>query len=257
MFEGVITALVTPFRRDLLDEDALRRLVDEQIAAGVDGLVPVGTTGESPTLTNEEHIRVIEVVIEAAAKRVPVIAGTGSNSTHEAIEMSVAAKRVGADGLLLVTPYYNRPGQEHMYRHFRAIMQAASLPTVVYNVPARTASDLLPETIARLAEMPELVGVKEATGSALRASQVIARVGHAHRGAVGRRRDRVPAVRAGRPRRHLRGQQRRARADERDVGRGRGGRLEQGARSCTTGCCRSARGCSSRRTRSRSRPRWR
>ena len=135
MFEGVITALVTPFRRDLLDEDALRRLVDEQIAAGVDGLVPVGTTGESPTLTNEEHIRVIEVVIEAAAKRVPVIAGTGSNSTHEAIEMSLAAKRAGADGLLLVTPYYNRPGQEHMYRHFRAIMQAASLPTVVYNVP--------------------------------------------------------------------------------------------------------------------------
>ena len=177
MFEGVITALVTPFRRDLLDEDALRRLVDEQIAAGVDGLVPVGTTGESPTLTNEEHIRVIEVVIEAAAKRVPVIAGTGSNSTHEAIEMSIAAKRAGADGLLLVTPYYNRPGQEHMYRHFRAIMQATSLPTVVYNVPGRTASDLLPETIVRLAEMPELVGVKEATGSALRAAQIIARVG--------------------------------------------------------------------------------
>jgi 4-hydroxy-tetrahydrodipicolinate synthase len=176
MFEGVITALVTPFRRDLLDEDALRRLVDEQIAAGVDGLVPVGTTGESPTLTMQEHIHVIEVVIEAAAKRVPVIAGTGSNSTHEAIELSVAAKRAGADGLLLVTPYYNRPGQEHMYRHFRAIMQAASLPTVVYNVPGRTASDLLPDTIARLAEMPELVGVKEATGSALRAAQVIARV---------------------------------------------------------------------------------
>ena len=176
MFEGVITALVTPFRRDLLDEDALRRLVDEQIAAGVDGLVPVGTTGESPTLTMQEHIHVIEVVIEAAAKRVPVIAGTGSNSTNEAIELSMAAKRAGADGLLLVTPYYNRPGQEHMYRHFRAIMQAASLPTVLYNVPGRTASDLLPETIARLAEMPEVVGVKEATGSALRAAQVIARV---------------------------------------------------------------------------------
>ena len=176
MFEGVITALVTPFRRDLLDEDALRRLVDEQIAAGVDGLVPVGTTGESPTLTMQEHIHVIEVVIEAAAKRVPVIAGTGSNSTNEAIELSMAAKRAGADGLLLVTPYYNRPGQDHMYRHFRTIMQAASLPTIVYNVPGRTASDLLPETIARLAELPELVGVKEATGSALRAAQVIARV---------------------------------------------------------------------------------
>ena len=169
----------------------------------------------------------------------------------------MAAKRAGADGLLLVTPYYNRPGQEHMYRHFRAIMQAASLPTVVYNVPARTASDLLPETIARLAEMPELVGVKEATGSALRASQIIARVGDQLARAVGRRRHRVPAVRARRPRRHLRGQQRRARADERDVGRRRGRRLEQGARSSTTGCCRSAKGCSSRRTRSRSRPRWR
>src|SRR4029078_12927090 len=177
-FTGVITALVTPFRNDAIDEAALRRLVDEQIAAGVDGLVPVGTTGESPTLTSEEHIRVIEVVIEAAGKRVPVIAGTGSNSTHEAIELSVAAKRAGADGLLLVTPYYNRPGQEHMYRHFRAIMQATSLPTVVYNVPGRTGRGPLSQTMRRLSEMPELVGVKEATGSALRASQVIARVGH-------------------------------------------------------------------------------
>src|SRR4029078_10942897 len=160
------------------DETSMRLLFEEQSAAGVDVLVPVGTTGESPTLTNDEHLRVIEVVIEAAATRVPGIPGTGSNSTHEAIEMSIAAKRAGADGLLLVTPYYNRPGQEHMYRHFRAIMQAASLPTVLYNVPGRTASDLLPETIARLAEMPEVVGVKEATGSALRASQIIARVGH-------------------------------------------------------------------------------
>src|SRR4029077_6036456 len=118
--------------------------------AGIDGLVPTGTTGESPTLSNEEHLRVIEVVVEAAKKRVPIIAGTGSNSTREAIEMSEAAKRAGADGLLLVTPYYNRPGQDHLYRHFRAIMQATSMPTVVYNVPGRTASDLLPETIARL-----------------------------------------------------------------------------------------------------------
>src|SRR5688572_11772986 len=112
MFEGAITALVTPFRGDAVDEEALRRLVDEQIAAGIDGLVPVGTTGESPTLTSEEHIRVIQIVVEAAKKRVPVIAGTGSNSTREAIELSLAAKKVGADGLLLVTPYYNRPGQD-------------------------------------------------------------------------------------------------------------------------------------------------
>ena len=139
MFTGVITALVTPLRADAVDEEALRGLVDEQIAGGVDGLVPVGTTGESPTLTNEEHLRVIQLVVEAAKKRVPVIAGTGSNSTRETIEMSVAAKKVGADGLLLVTPYYNRPGQEHLYRHFKAVVEAAPLPSVLYNVPSRTA----------------------------------------------------------------------------------------------------------------------
>jgi 4-hydroxy-tetrahydrodipicolinate synthase len=177
MFTGVITALVTPLRGDALDEEALRRLVDEQIAAGVDGLVPVGTTGESPTLTNEEHLRVIQLVVEATKKRVPVIAGTGSNSTRETIEMSAAARKVGADGLLLVTPYYNRPGQEHLYRHFKAVVEAVPLPSVLYNVPGRTACDLLPETIERLAELPQVVGVKEATGSALRASQILARLG--------------------------------------------------------------------------------
>jgi 4-hydroxy-tetrahydrodipicolinate synthase len=177
MFTGVITALVTPLRGDALDEEALRRLCDEQIAGGVDGLVPVGTTGESPTLTNEEHLRVIQLVVEATKKRVPVIAGTGSNSTRETIEMSAAAKKVGADGLLLVTPYYNRPGQEHLYRHFKAVIEAVPLPSVLYNVPGRTGCDLLPETIARLAELPEVVGVKEATGSALRASQILTRVG--------------------------------------------------------------------------------
>jgi 4-hydroxy-tetrahydrodipicolinate synthase len=176
-FQGVITALVTPFRDDAIDEPALRRLVDDQIAGGVDGLVPVGTTGESPTLTFEEHVRVIKVVVEAARKRVPVIAGTGSNSTREAIELSLAAKEAGADGLLLVTPYYNRPGQEHLYRHFKAVIEAARLPSVLYNVPGRTACDLLPETIVRLCELRDVVAVKEATGSALRASQIIARVG--------------------------------------------------------------------------------
>jgi 4-hydroxy-tetrahydrodipicolinate synthase len=177
MFTGVITALVTPLRGDALDEEALRRLVDEQIASGVDGLVPVGTTGESPTLTNEEHLRVIQLVVEATKKRVPVIAGTGSNSTRESIEMSAAARKVGADGLLLVTPYYNRPGQEHLYRHFKAVVEAVPLPSVLYNVPGRTACDLLPETIVRLAQLPQVVGVKEATGSALRASQVLAQLG--------------------------------------------------------------------------------
>src|SRR5436190_15873262 len=177
MFEGVITALVTPFRRDLLDEDALRRLVSEQIAAGVDGLVPVGTTGESPTVTVEEHIRIIKVVIEEAKKRVPVIAGTGANSTKEAIELSRAAKQAGADGMLQVTPYYNKPTQDGLYRHFKAIIDEVPLPTVVYNVPGRTGCDLLPETAARLCDIPQVVAIKEATGSALRASQIIARVG--------------------------------------------------------------------------------
>jgi 4-hydroxy-tetrahydrodipicolinate synthase len=177
MFKGVITALVTPLRNDRVDEEALRRLVDEQIAAGIDGLVPVGTTGESPTLTNEEHIRVVEIVVEQAKRRVPIIAGTGANSTHEAIELTLLAKQVGADATLQVTPYYNKPTQDGLYRHFKAIAEAARLPMVVYNVPGRTGCDLLPETIARLCDLPLMVGVKEATGNLQRAAQIIARVG--------------------------------------------------------------------------------
>jgi 4-hydroxy-tetrahydrodipicolinate synthase len=177
MFKGVITALVTPLRNDRLDEEALRRLVDEQIRAGIDGLVPVGTTGESPTLSNDEHIRVVEIVVQEAKQRVPVIAGTGANSTREAIELTLAAKAVGADGTLQVTPYYNKPTQDGLFRHFKAIADATALPMVVYNVPGRTGCDLLPETIARLCEVPAVVGVKEATGNLQRASQIIARVG--------------------------------------------------------------------------------
>ena len=177
MFKGVITALVTPFRGDIVDEEALRRLVDEQIRAGIDGFVPVGTTGESPTVSVEEHIRIIKIVVEETRKRVPVIAGTGANSTREAIELTREARAVGADGTLQVTPYYNRPTQDGLYRHFKAIADAASLPIVVYNVPGRTACDLLPETMARLCEVPSVVGIKEATGSAQRAAQIISRVG--------------------------------------------------------------------------------
>src|SRR5882724_10018569 len=177
MFTGIITALVTPFRNDAVDETALRALVEDQIKNGVDGLVPVGTTGESPTLNFDEHIRVIKIVVEAAKKRVPVIAGTGSNATKEAIELSQEARKVGADGMLQVTPYYNRPTQDGLYRHFKAIIDAVPLPTIVYNVPGRTACDLLPETVARLAELSPIVGVKEATGSALRAAQILARTG--------------------------------------------------------------------------------
>jgi 4-hydroxy-tetrahydrodipicolinate synthase len=177
MFTGVITALVTPFRGGELDEEALRRLVDEQIAAGVDGLVPVGTTGESPTVTVEEHIRIIKVVVEETRKRVPIIAGTGGNSTKEAIELSRAAKQAGVDGMLQVTPYYNKPTQDGLFRHFKAIIDEVPLPTVVYNVPGRTGCDLLPETAARLCELPQVVAIKEATGSALRAAQILSRCG--------------------------------------------------------------------------------
>jgi 4-hydroxy-tetrahydrodipicolinate synthase len=177
MFSGVITALVTPFRSGKLDEDALRRLVNEQIAAGIDGLVPVGTTGESPTVSFEEHVRVIKVVVDETKRRVPVIAGAGGNATNEAIELSKAAKEVGADGLLQVTPYYNKPTQEGLFRHFKAIVDEVPLPTIVYNVPSRTSCDLLPETVARLCELPAIVGIKEATGSALRAAQILARCG--------------------------------------------------------------------------------
>jgi 4-hydroxy-tetrahydrodipicolinate synthase len=177
MFKGVITALVTPLRNDRVDEEALRRLVNEQIASGIDGLVPVGTTGESPTLSNEEHIRVVEIVVQEAKQRVPVIAGTGANSTHEAIELTLAAKAVGADGTLQVTPYYNKPTQDGLFRHFKTIAEATGLPMVVYNVPGRTGCDLLPDTIARLCDVPLVVGVKEATGDLQRAAQIIARVG--------------------------------------------------------------------------------
>lgn len=177
MFTGVYTALVTPFRRGVVDEDALRALVEDQIANGIDGLVPVGTTGESPTLTFEEHIRVVELVVQVTQKRVPVIAGTGANATQEAIELSLAARKVGADGMLQVTPYYNRPSQDGLFRHFKAIVEACPLPTILYNVPGRTGCDLLPDTVARLAaEVPHIVGIKEATGSTLRASQILARV---------------------------------------------------------------------------------
>src|SRR5512142_1050680 len=177
MFKGVITALVTPFRDDRVDEEALRRLVDEQIRAGIDGLVPVGTTGESPTLSNEEHIRVVEIVAQEARKRVPIIAGTGANSTREAIELTQAAKAVGADGTLQVTPYYNKPTQDGLFRHFKAVADAAPLPMVVYNVPGRTGCDLLADTVARLCDVPTVVAIKEATGSAQRAAQIISRVG--------------------------------------------------------------------------------
>lgn len=164
-FTGCGTALVTPFRRNkALDEEALRRLVDRQIEAGIDFLVPCGTTGESPTLSHEEHHRVIEVVIAQAAGRVPVVAGTGSNSTAEAMALTRHAKAAGASGCLAVAPYYNRPMPTGLVHYFTAVADIG-LPVIIYNIPGRTGVNIMPETMARLAEHPNIVGIKEATGN--------------------------------------------------------------------------------------------
>jgi 4-hydroxy-tetrahydrodipicolinate synthase len=173
-FAGLTVALVTPFKGDDIDCDALKRLVNWHVEQGTDCLSPVGTTGEAPTLSHEEHERVIATVVECAAGRIKVVPGTGSNSTREAIRLTRFAKKVGADGALMVGPYYNKPTQEGYYRHFAAVAQAVDLPIVLYNIPGRTGSNILPETIARLAELPQIVGVKEATGSLDQASQIAA-----------------------------------------------------------------------------------
>ena len=173
MFGGAIVAIITPFRNGKVDEDALRKLIDEQIAAGTDGIAPCGTTGESTTLSHEEHDRVIEITIDAVRKRVPVIAGTGSNSTAEALRLTRHAWEAGADGALIVCPYYNRPTQEGLYQHYRTIAEEVPIPIVIYNIPSRTGTNLLPETLARLAKIPNIVGVKEASGSLKQMSDVI------------------------------------------------------------------------------------
>jgi 4-hydroxy-tetrahydrodipicolinate synthase len=177
MFTGSIVAIVTPFRNNAIDEEKLRELVEFQIASGTDGIVPCGTTGEASTLDYAEHDRVIEIVVQQVKGRVPVIAGTGSNSTTEAIEMTAHAKKIGADGALLVTPYYNKPSQEGLYRHYKAIADAVALPQVLYNVPGRTGVNLLPETVARLAEISNIVAIKEATGSLQQGSEILALCG--------------------------------------------------------------------------------
>ena len=174
LFHGAMTALVTPFKNGVIDEEAYRKLIDWQIEQGIQGLVPCGTTGESATLTHEEHERVIEICIEQAAGRVPVLAGAGSNNTAEAIRLVRFAKNAGADGALLITPYYNKPTQEGLYQHYGAIARAVDLPLVPYNVPGRTGCNLLPATLARLAkDFPTIVGVKEATGDMAQASLTI------------------------------------------------------------------------------------
>ncbi len=176
-FGGCMTALVTPFKQGKVDEKSLREHVRRQILSGVDGLVPVGTTGESPTLSYKEHERVIQVVVEAAGRKVPVIAGTGSNSTEEAIELTRFAKKAGADGALMVAPYYNKPTQEGLYRHYLAVAKKVDIPIVLYNIPGRTGISMTPETVARLAKIPTIVAIKESTGSMDQASHILSLCG--------------------------------------------------------------------------------
>jgi 4-hydroxy-tetrahydrodipicolinate synthase len=165
MFNGALSAIVTPFRDGEVDERALRDHIEWQIQSGVDGIVPCGSTGESATLTHDEHDRVIKIAIDQTRRRVPVIAGTGSNSTAEAIRLTAAARQMGADGALMISPYYNKPTQEGIFRHYKMIAAAVDIPILVYNIPGRTGSNIAPETFARLCEIRSIVGIKEASGS--------------------------------------------------------------------------------------------
>jgi 4-hydroxy-tetrahydrodipicolinate synthase len=177
LIEGCLTALVTPFRDGKVDFDKLAKLVDWQIENGVDGIVSVGTTGESATLDVDEHVAVIAAMVKAAKGRVPVVAGAGGNATSEALTLTKASEDAGANALLHVTPYYNRPSQEGMFQHFAAIARATKLPIVLYNVPTRTASDLLTDTVVRLADFDNIVAIKDATGNLVRGSELVAKVG--------------------------------------------------------------------------------
>lgn len=176
-FKGSITALITPFAQGAIDERAFQDLVERQIAEGTHGLVPCGTTGESPTISHEEHRRLIALTVEVAAGRVPVIAGTGSNSTEEAIGLTRHAKRIGADAALVVTPYYNKPTQEGLYQHFKAIHDSADLPILIYNIPGRSVIDMSIATMARLSQLPNIVGVKDATADLVRPLRVRTEIG--------------------------------------------------------------------------------
>ncbi|KAA0583164.1 4-hydroxy-tetrahydrodipicolinate synthase [Azospirillum sp. B21] len=177
MFHGSIVALLTPFKGGKVDEKAFQSFVEWQVAQGTHGLVPCGTTGESPTLSHEEHNRVVELCIEAAGGKVPVMAGTGSNSTDEAIALTRHAKQAGAQAALVVTPYYNKPSQEGLYQHFKAIHDAADLPIFIYNIPGRSVVDMSVATMARLAKLPNIVGVKDATADLSRPSRLLQEVG--------------------------------------------------------------------------------
>jgi len=177
MFTGSLVAIVTPMFEDgRLDLDALKKLIDFHVDAGTDGIVIVGTTGESPTVNVDEHCLLIKTTVEYVAKRVPVIAGTGANSTAEAIELTAKAKSLGADACLLVAPYYNKPSQEGLYQHFKAVAEAVTIPQILYNVPGRTGCDLSNDTVLRLAQVPNIVGIKDATGGIERGTDLLLRV---------------------------------------------------------------------------------
>ena len=173
MFTGAMTALVTPFRDGEVDTRALEALVEAQIAGGINALVPCGSTGEAATLTHEEHLAVVRAVVRAARGRVPVIAGTGSNSTAEAIRLTRGAEEAGADAALLISPYYNKPTQDGIYRHYAAVADTTGLPLILYNIPGRTGSNITPDTIARLARLPNIAGVKEASGNLAQVLEII------------------------------------------------------------------------------------
>ena len=177
MFSGSLVAIVTPFKNGTFDETAYRELIEFQIANGTHGIVPCGTTGESATLSHEEHERVVAFTVEVVNRRVPVIAGTGSNATDEAIAFTAHAKRAGADGALLITPYYNKPTQEGLYQHYAAVAQAVDLPLILYNIPGRTSVNMTPATIARIAKLPNAVGIKEGSGSLGQVSEIIHQCG--------------------------------------------------------------------------------
>lgn len=177
MFQGAMVAIVTPFKNGELDEAALRQLIEFQIANGTQGIIPCGTTGESATLSFKEHERVIEITVEQVNKRVPVIAGTGSNSTEEAIRLTRHAKSAGADAALMISPYYNKPTQEGLFRHFQKVAETVDIPIILYNIPGRTAVNMEPDTIARLAKIDNIVGVKEAAGSMKQISDIVAKCG--------------------------------------------------------------------------------
>lgn len=174
MFYGSIVALITPFRNGKLDKESLKSLIDFHVENSTDAIVVAGTTGESPTLTYEEHQLLIELAVEYSNKRIPIIAGTGANSTHEAIMLTKFAEKVGADASLQIVPYYNKPTQEGIYQHFKAIAEETNIPLILYNIPSRTGVDMLPETFARLyADFPNIIGIKEATGNVARVSETI------------------------------------------------------------------------------------